>query len=689
VDVVNIVWGLTDADMAFVDIESHWAQACVMVLTRRRLLPWREERFEPERVLLGHELETWLDLIWPKRAEGEGLGAKEPVLRGEAIAQLVGRLRYVMPLMAEAVIGAYFEDGDGVKAQWQRPVAAATLAGLVVNYPDVRRLRPMAGITRAEMAAMVSQALGIQDGVPLGYVPWSLALDGWDEGVSMPFWRLRGNGLLVKQVQQQLQRFRLYPKGQKPDGRYGLGTQMGLIELSQGLGLTSHLVYEFNRDLAQVLLQGDPACFLLAQAQDRGRVYREYWQQEAGYSAAKLAFLDKGVESSPWQTLIGQYPQHILRKHANPVTVASGRQNRGQYRAQIVRAGMDDSANEQSYWQGFPRLGEIPRVNALGLSFLHPDIRQACVCVGQFGSGGKLQTAWLGRQPLVNVELWSATKIIPLMHLACQLNGQQISVDLDDLMIRRRGAKGGVSVYDLAVDMIDYRYEVGSSNALAAMFKLFSSPANLERWIKRVTGNQQLIFRGRYGEGEFMKAPEVWDSKLKRVLLRGTAGAHRGDNSLSTYDMTRLVAMLVWHAHLDGAHQLPGAQWNSLESIIRAMGSDSARYVDAAMDRLGLVEGIEEPVVISKLGFGRSRIRKRTELVYSGYVQFVDKRSCRDGGAPRWYSVAMTLVGASDRGGGDQEAKELDARMATEVTEIVRRLVLGQLVGETDRDTVV
>jgi hypothetical protein len=204
-----------------------------------------------------------------------------------------------------------------------------------------------------------------------------------------------------------------------------------------------------------------------------------------------------------------------------------------------------------------------------------------------------------------------------------------------------------------------------------------------------MTGNQDLVFRGRYGEGEFIKAPEVWDEKLKRVLLKGTSGAHRGENSLSTYDMTRLVAMLVWHAHLDGSQQLPGAQWKSLESIIRAMGADSARYVDVAMERLGLIDGIEDPVVVSKLGFGRSRIRQRTELVYTGYVQFLDRRACQTGGEPRWYSLAMTLVGASDRGNGDREATELDARMAAEVTEILRRLVLGQLVPDPNRGTLV
>jgi hypothetical protein len=88
-------------------------------------------------------------------------------------------------------------------------------------------------------------------------------------------------------------------------------------------------------------------------------------------------------------------------------------------------------------------------------------------------------------------------------------------------------------------------------------------------------------------------------------------------------------------------------------------------------------------VVISKLGFGRSGIRKRTELVYTAFVQFRDRHLSASSANPSanpstdeapLRMLAMTLVVA-----GDRAATELDARMAAEITEIVRRLVTQEL----------
>jgi hypothetical protein len=188
------------------------------------------------------------------------------------------------------------------------------------------------------------------------------------------------------------------------------------------------------------------------------------------------------------------------------------------------------------------------------------------------------------------------------------------------------------------------------------------------------------VFRGRYGEGAFIQTPELWDQRLQKVVLTGAATGHSGDNSISTYDMTRLITMLVWHPFLTASMQFPGAQWHSLESIIRAMGADSARYLDVAIARLGLNTVLTAPVIISKLGFGRSSIRDRTELVYSAFFQFLDPHDCAKSGnqAAKLRAVGMTLIGAKQLGNGDREAVELDARMAAEVTEILRRVVTDE-----------
>jgi len=138
--------------------------------------------------------------------------------------------------------------------------------------------------------------------------------------------------------------------------------------------------------------------------------------------------------------------------------------------------------------------------------------------------------------------------------------------------------------------------------------------------------------------------------------------------------------MLGWHHHIPLSARIPGAQWDSLESLVRASAMDTARYVDVALDRLNLYGVIKSPVILSKLGFGRSAIRDRTELAYVALVQFIDKRQWADGHPAVMRSLAVALIAAKDLGDPNQEARELDARMAAEVTEILRRILSQELI---------
>lgn len=67
-----------------------------------------------------------------------------------------------------------FTDSSGI-ASWARgKVAAATSAGLVVNYPEQSQLRPTAPATRAEVVAMMYQALAAQGVVAPIASPYSV-----------------------------------------------------------------------------------------------------------------------------------------------------------------------------------------------------------------------------------------------------------------------------------------------------------------------------------------------------------------------------------------------------------------------------------------------------------------------------------------------------------------------------------
>jgi hypothetical protein len=139
--------------------------------------------------------------------------------------------------------------------------------------------------------------------------------------------------------------------------------------------------------------------------------------------------------------------------------------------------------------------------------------------------------------------------------------------------------------------------------------------------------------------------------------------------------------MVAWHYQLSNQADLPAAMGHSLKPFIRTMGNDTARYVDAALDTLGLRPYLQSPVIISKSGFGRSDQRDRTELTYCALVQFsLPRQGAPDPTAPyQQYSLSFTLIVTKQTGDGNEEARYVDARMTAEVTEILRRMVTNTL----------
>jgi hypothetical protein len=101
--------------------------------------------------------------------------------------------------------------------------------------------------------------------------------------------------------------------------------------------------------------------------------------------------------------------------------------------------------------------------------------------------------------------------------------------------------------------------------------------------------------------------------------------------------------------------------------VVEGLGHDSARYIDAALENLGLVDAVASPVIISKLGYGAETADPEIDaLTYAAFAQFSDLRS----GQPRQRSFALALRIPTSPGAGVRH----DARMAAEVTEIVRRV---------------
>lgn len=407
----------------------------------------------------------------------------------------------------------------------------------------------------------------------------------------------------------------------------------------------------------------------LEQAKNCSQVFQNYLTVEInkGADAEKPAFLTQGVQNSPYKDAIKQYPDLLKQKPDNQTVVSYG--------DGVVLKG----SNKQVAFTLYPKLGELPQIDKQGLDFLHEDIKEACVCIGSFADG-KMKAHWLGRNALTKGQFWSATKIIPMLNTACRVNAKFIDVRLDNCVVRdKEGDKDNASFYDLAVDIVSYQERIGTSNAIAAMFKRFETYDRLESWVKKITGNNNLEFRGLYGEAPYINQPELYDTSKHSVVLSAAPETDKGNNLLTTYDLTRLISMLGWHYYITQEARLPGAQWLGLQTIVRAMGADSARYADAALKTLGLDSIITSPVIISKLGDGYSDERERTEFVYVALVQFVDPRPKAEGKPAKLRTVAMALRGAKAIGDRDREAIELDARMAAEVTEILRRVVTEEL----------
>ncbi|MEM9090164.1 MAG: S-layer homology domain-containing protein [Cyanobacteria bacterium P01_F01_bin.53] len=95
-----------------------------------------------------------------------------PVTRTQAFTTLVTGLGVDTPTNVQTALSRY-TDANAIPKWANEKIAAATVGGLVVNYPSVDKLNPEAPTTRAELSAMIYQALvteGIVEPVDSEYI---------------------------------------------------------------------------------------------------------------------------------------------------------------------------------------------------------------------------------------------------------------------------------------------------------------------------------------------------------------------------------------------------------------------------------------------------------------------------------------------------------------------------------------
>ncbi len=674
----------------FPDLDRHWAKSCILALGDRHIVQgFPDGTFRPDTPLTRAEFAALMFVAFPNAPKvrdavyfpdvsqthwayeaviwgyERGLFSGYPegyfypdllIARMQVMAVLVTALHLPKPPNFDETLTLYFDDAAEIPDWTRWAIAAAVSDNRLANHPNVRLFRPTQNATRGELAALLCLALEMPNAVPLSYATWSVNIYAIQGSVTVPYERWQGCARLMHDIQVILTDFRLYCGA--IDGRYTSTTEAGLTTFCDFYGLNAMKVGAFDSKFAWALTSADPIAFILAQSQDRQQVYATYLMQEEGLDAEKLAFLDRGYPTSRYAADIPNFPDRLTQK-PDGVTLVS-----------------PESAIAPDL---YPARGEQPPMDAIGLDFLHPDIQQACVCVGSFAEG-MIRARWLGKNALQSAQLWSATKILPLLNVLCRANAAHPEAQIRDCMVQPIDSSSGYGFYPLAVDLVSYQEVIGSSNAIAALFKQFSTPEDLQSWVQQITGNFDSDFLGRYGEPPLVESPELWSQPLATALLKASFSDHTGNNALSTYDLTRFISLVGWHNHLFPGAQLPNAQWHSLETAVRALSTDTARYIDVAIDQLGLAPAIESPVILSKLGFGRSDIRYQTELSYVAFVQLIDKRPRAKDKPAILHTIAMALLGANAEGDADLEARQLDARMAAEVTEILRRVLMQELV---------
>lgn len=587
----------------FSDITRHWASQCILALAQRRIISgYPDGTFRPDVELTRAEFAVLMTKVFPQlpnRQDSLAFGDVPQTFWARSAIEWVSQRR----------LFSGFEDGT---------------------------FRPQDGISRLQAIVVLEAGLGASQ-PPKAPQPKPVAQQ-FSDAADIPAWAEKA---IAAAVDRQLLEPLSTPRPLRPNQPTTRGEAAAVI--CRALQVPDD---ELTRRFPG-----------LSAAADRQAMFQRFLRREAGFSAEKLAFLDRGAAQSPYRREIGKCAARL--------------QSFGQPTAAVTLP--------QTGAAAYPARGVLPKIEPNGLDFLAPDIVSGCLCLATLNQSG-LQSRWLGRLALNNREMWSATKFAPLLCVVERANAIAPTIPIDRCRIR---AVGGPSYpfSTLAEGVVSYDNRVATSNALAVTFKHFEPPIALERWMRQTTGNDRLTFRGRYGEAPFISRPQLWDTDTGKVLLNSPGQVHQGDNLVSTYDLTRLLTMAAWHYPISRLANFAFAQGHSLKPVIQAMGIDTARYIDVALGALGLQQDVTDPAIISKSGFGRSSLRDRTELSYSAVVHFsLPRQGTSDFTATHQrYALGLTLIAAKDTGNRNEEARHVDALMAAEVTEILRRVVTGAI----------
>ncbi|MBP0028324.1 WG repeat-containing protein [Roseofilum sp. Guam] len=190
---------------AFPDTQNYWASECIQRLSSGRgWVGYPDGTFRPNASITRAEFATMMINAFRTHSfsEREGITFKDvpsshwayqsikrsyelqffsgypdrtfrpnqPITRTEAFVVLQSASDFTAPEETEAFLNEVFDDVEQIPNYAKGAIANATIGRLILNYPQVRQLRPTVPATRGEIAASFCQVLNISRTLPQAYL---------------------------------------------------------------------------------------------------------------------------------------------------------------------------------------------------------------------------------------------------------------------------------------------------------------------------------------------------------------------------------------------------------------------------------------------------------------------------------------------------------------------------------------
>ncbi|MGF1602911.1 MAG: S-layer homology domain-containing protein [Thermosynechococcaceae cyanobacterium] len=205
------------------DIQGHWAQSCIRSLAQQNIVNgYPDGSFRPNAPVSRAEYAALVGNAFPNAPRNQSArsfqdvrsdywaynairtasqtgfltgypnGQFEPnqnIQRAQVLVSLGNGLNYVPNGSVNAILSQNFNDQSAIPSYARNTIAAATQNQLVVNYPNVRSLKPTQTATRADVAAFLCQALKTSRQaslLPTQYIAGDFNSDALSTGTSLP-----------------------------------------------------------------------------------------------------------------------------------------------------------------------------------------------------------------------------------------------------------------------------------------------------------------------------------------------------------------------------------------------------------------------------------------------------------------------------------------------------------------------